>query len=600
MCPRYLPFLAVLLPLLQPTKPQAAGRGPYKNPLGLAVDQAGQRAYVVLHAAGAVAVVDLKAGRVLEEIRVGTGPHDVALAGGCLFVTCDTDDTLVKLDLATHAVAARWKVPQAPCGLAVVPNASSVFVACHDAKVLCRLDPANGKFNTLAMPAWPERVKLQRDAHSANVLVLSAEGSEARVSTVDPGKLQVLHTPTLAGIGNARGLAGKKGNDVLVVHQRPRTRVPATQIAQGWVFTNAVSTIPLSTDDTRTAHGNRVRILDLPNQGYADPSDIALLPDGRLAFVACAGADTVLALREDRLAGEGLGPAVFSARDRPLAGDDLTLSRRYVRARLATQANPRRLALSGDGKILVVANYLGDSLTVIDTDTLRVLRHIALGGPEPDAARRGEMLFHSSKMTFHGQFTCASCHPGGGSDGLTWDLSRDGIGNFMNTRSLHGVGATAPYGWLGSSPTLADRVAGTLRTLHRHEPQGTEVADVVAYLKTLPPPRPLPQVQKDEPARARGRAIFQGKGKCAACHRRPPLDDDIAHDVGTRIAGDTQEGFDTPSLRGVARTAPYLHHGLAKTLEEVFTSYNPRHRHGAAHLLTRDELNDLIVYLKSL
>jgi mono/diheme cytochrome c family protein len=203
-------------------------------------------------------------------------------------------------------------------------------------------------------------------------------------------------------------------------------------------------------------------------------------------------------------------------------------------------------------------------------------------------------------MTFQGQFSCASCHPDGGADGLTWDLTRDGIGNFMNTRALWGVKDTAPYGWHGSSPTLADRVTGTLRTLHRHEPQGTEVADLAAFLQTLPPPRPLPQKEADGPAIARGQVLFQGKARCSPCHRGPALDHPNTHDVGTRTTGDTQDRFDTPSLRGVVRTAPYLHHGQAATLEDVFTRFNARQRHGAAHLLSDAELADLIAYLKSL
>ena len=38
----------------------------------------------------------------------------------------------------------------------------------------------------------------------------------------------------------------------------------------------------------------------------------------------------------------------------------------------------------------------------------------------------------------------------------------------------------------------------------------------------------------------------------------------------------------------------------AATLEEVFTAYNPAHKHGAAHLLSREELADLVAYLKGL
>src|SRR5205807_682736 len=97
-------------------------------------------------------------------------------------------------------------------------------------------------------------------------------------------------------------------------------------------------------------------------------------------------------------------------------------SRHYIQARVATGANPRRLALSGDERTIVVSNYLGDSLTVIDRATLRVRKQIQLGHVPLSAARRGEVLFNSSKITFLGQFSCASCHPNGDQDGLNWDL----------------------------------------------------------------------------------------------------------------------------------------------------------------------------------
>src|SRR5262249_30054093 len=123
---------------------------------------------------------------------------------------------------------------------------------------------------------------------------------------------------------------------------------------------------------------------------------------------------------------------------------------------------------------------------------------------------------------------------------------------------------------------------------------------LVAYLKTLAPPRPLPAREKDRDAAARGKVVFEGKGKCASCHHGDALHDVQPHHIGTRVAGDFQDAFDTPSLRGVARTAPYLHHGQAMTLEEVFTRWNPERRHGAAHTLTREELADLIAYLRTL
>jgi DNA-binding beta-propeller fold protein YncE len=569
----------------------------YKSPLGLAIDRHGKRAYVALHTAAAVAEVDLTSGKVIREIPVGRGPFDLAQAGDNLFVSCELDDALVRIDLKKNTVVQRWRVGQAPRGVVALPGGRRVLVACHDDKIICAIDVATGKVFSVGVPGWPERLALDNSLDHAHVLALLRKPGEALVAEIGNTDAKagpsVLFVSRLRDVSNARGLATPRQAfpSGLIALQKPRTKVPATQISQGWVFTNILSPLALKVANAYPESGPKM--LDEPNRGFADPSDVVVTALERHAFVACAGADTVLALRT--------GPF---QKDKQIwaysSGDDLTASRHYVVARLATQANPRRLTLSDDGKILVAANYLGDSLTVMDAEKMRVLRHIPLGGAAPDAARRGEILFNSNKMTFHGQFTCASCHPNGGADGLDWDLSRDGIGNPMNTRSLLGVKDTAPYGWLGNSLNLADRVSGTLRTLHHHEPQGTEVADIVAYLKALPPPRPLPQGAADAPAIARGRALFEGKGKCMNCHRRAALDDDTGHDVGSRIQGDHQDQFDTPSLRGVARTAPYLHHGQAKTLEEIFMTYNPLRRHGAAHRLTPAELADVIIYLKSL
>src|SRR5262249_5778695 len=74
-------------------------RPAYKSPLGVAVDEKGERAYVALHTAGAVAVLDLKAGKVVKEIPVGNGAHDIAHVGKKLFVTCEGDDALVPISL---------------------------------------------------------------------------------------------------------------------------------------------------------------------------------------------------------------------------------------------------------------------------------------------------------------------------------------------------------------------------------------------------------------------------------------------------------------------------------------------------------------------
>ncbi len=425
----------------------------------------------------------------------------------------------------------------------------------------------------------------------------------------------------LEGASNIRAICGDAEESfLLVAHQSPKTNVPATQVAQGWVFVNAITRYRLKREGPWLLPRWHTAVLDQPGRAFADPSDLVLTPDGRLAFVACAGADRVLAVDLHRLENlvDRFGQETGHSYPTHLQIEDLTAANGYVVGEARTQANPRRLGLSGDGKVLVVSNYLSDSLTVIDAEKLKVVRHIPLGGLAPDSIRRGETLFNSAKLTFQGQFTCASCHPNGGADGLNWDLTRDGVGNFKNTKSLLGVKDTAPYGWLGTSPTLEDRILGTLRTLHRYEPSEEEVSDLAAYLRSLPaaplpmsptgPMGPMGRGVEGEGV-ARGKAIFEGKGRCASCHSGQAFDDGKLHDVGTGdpsrdLQSRDREGaetrFNTPALRGVARTAPYLHDGRAATLEDIFTKHDTQKKHGDADQLTPAELADLIAYLKSL
>ena len=58
--------------------------------------------------------------------------------------------------------------------------------------------------------------------------------------------------------------------------------------------------------------------------------------------------------------------------------------------------------------------------------------------------------------------------------------------------------------------------------------------------------------------------------------------------------------FDTPHLFGIGASPPYLHDGRAMTLEEVWTVHSPDDTHGRTNDLTKVQLNDLIVYLRSL
>lgn len=86
-----------------------------------------------------------------------------------------------------------------------------------------------------------------------------------------------------------------------------------------------------------------------------------------------------------------------------------------------------------------------------------------------------------------------------------------------------------------------------------------------------------------------GLRVFRGKGNCTACHIGPTFTDERMHNTGVawRSGLLTDEGrglvtgrpedrgaFKTPTLREVARTAPYMHDGSFNTLGEVIDFYN--------------------------
>jgi cytochrome c peroxidase len=120
----------------------------------------------------------------------------------------------------------------------------------------------------------------------------------------------------------------------------------------------------------------------------------------------------------------------------------------------------------------------------------------------------------------------------------------------------------------------------------------------------------------------RGLQIFRGRGNCTACHVGPSFTDEQFHNTGVAFRHDAflDEGrfavshktedrgaFRTPTLREIARTAPYMHDGSVPTLEEVVEYYDDGGRSNP-HLdqeirplrLTPADKQALVAFLKSL
>jgi cytochrome c peroxidase len=286
-------------------------------------------------------------------------------------------------------------------------------------------------------------------------------------------------------------------------------------------------------------------------------------------------------------------------------------------------------------------------------------------GPRPAAADNpltparvalGRKLFFDPILSHDGSVACASCHrPDHGF--ASPDARPRGIGGRSGTRrapSLFNRAYGTAFFWDGRAGSLEDQA---LEPIANPDEMGSSVAAAVARLKADagyrerfaaafgdgPTPANLGKalasfervlLRGDSPVdkfRQRGEReamtkgerhglwLYESKGQCWQCHTGKNFTDEAFHNTGVSWGGadlgryavtkaDADRGkYKTPTLRGVKLTAPYMHDGSLKTLEEVVEFYN---KGGGAnpHLdpvlkplgLSKEELADLVAFLKAL
>jgi cytochrome c peroxidase len=111
-----------------------------------------------------------------------------------------------------------------------------------------------------------------------------------------------------------------------------------------------------------------------------------------------------------------------------------------------------------------------------------------------------------------------------------------------------------------------------------------------------------------------GLLVFRGKGNCTACHVGPNFTDERTHNTGVAWragspadAGAGGGAFKTPTLREIARTAPYMHDGSLATLRDVVDFYDAGGRSNPGLdeeirplKLTKEEKDALVALLRAL
>jgi len=590
----------------------------YKTPLNLAFRPSSSELWVACEASDSVSVVDVKSGVKVAEVATGGAATDVAFTpdGARAFVTNREDDTVSVIDASQRKVVAKLEVGDEPHGVLTDRAGKYLYVLNTSSDDVHVFEVATLKFvKKLSAGRGPWSLALSPDGSTMLVSNMYSHLTGFRkplrgeVTMVETARAVPVNRSMVAGANLMMGIAWHpSGEYALATLNRTKNLVPMTRLQQGWLITNGLAVI------WKDGTVDQV-LLDQPGLGFADATDVAMTPDGRYALVTSSGTDRVAVVDCAKLA-QLLKTATKEQRESVIP-NHLGQSAAFVVKYVATGKSPRGITVAADGLKAYVANALDDSVGVMDLKTLSMVSAISLGGPkEMSRQRYGERLFHGAEVSFRQQFSCHSCHPDGHVDGITYDIEADGIGvSPVDNRTLRGILDTAPFKWEGTNATLRRQCGPRLSVFFtRTLPFSSSQLDALdEYITTIPRPpnRYHTPGEKYTPAQKRGKAIFERTNandgrllkpeeRCITCHMPPYYTSRKLADVGTQQAMDRTGKFDTPHLNNIYDSAPYLHNGMAATLEEIWTVYNPYDKHGATNDMTKDQLNDLIEFLKTL
>ena len=599
----------------------------------------GQRSFNVNPDSDTVTAISEATLAALWEAPAGDDPRALAIApDGKVWVVNRGSATLSVLDASSGALQNSIALPvaSAPEAIAFAPNGNAAYVTLAATGRLLRLDAAGAITGSLDVGPHPRGLAISGD--SSRILVtrfLSAPARltdpgnpasivlpEGEVREIDAASFAVVRTFPLhfdAGPdteGSGRGVPNYLGA-VVISPDGQRAVIPSKKdnVARGSFLDGE----PLSFESrTRTILSEIDLVANVENEpARVDFNDRAMAqsvvfsPLGDLVFVAFQGSNLV-EVRDANQPTLRLGS-------------------------LPTGLAPEGLALDVDGlgrTLLYVQNFLSRSVSVLDVsalvagtgNALTQLAEVPTVGAEPlsPAVLAGKRIFynaHDNRMNRDGYLSCVGCHSDEGSDGQVWDFTQSGEG-LRNTIDLFGRGGTGHGNvhWTANFDEIQDfendirlafSGAGFLAEpdwLDTIDPLGlpkagrsVELDQLAAYLASFTrfPRSPYRETNGGlTPDAVAGKSIFATAG-CDSCHAGPQFRDGLRHDVGTIQLNSGQGrglplagvGIDTPTLKGLWRSSPYLHNGAAASLAAVLDE--PLH----VGALTPLEKTDLVAYL---
>jgi DNA-binding beta-propeller fold protein YncE len=592
-------------------------------------------AYVADEDARAILAVDVDASKVLATTPLDGAPSQLMiLADGRVVVLLRDTSRMAVLEAesATGPLTLRCTVATdaEPVSLAATKDDGKVLVSAGWGESLGVYDGARlGKEVSIALPREPRAIAVADDDKVAYV----AHAVGGAISVVDLVTHEAKQVPLRGHDGRFGFRRSKKGrgkfafannaNDPNAGRMSCQSFALAKSIAPGGrILAPQVFVDPGEATEQRTeGYGSAEQPTEAPgiavlDEGTRAPIDTSLMltsvsaifgnpkdardhreecllpraaatdPRTRTLLVACAGIDTVI--------------AYDAASGAPENGE----KRRWV-----IGAGPSGIAVDPNKPRAFVWSQFDRSLSTLDlggTDLVDDLgkaphrvAHVMmpeLAAPLPAAFVLGRSLFHAvgdARVSKDGR-ACASCHPDGRDDAITW-ATPDGPRRSIMLAGR--VAKSSPFSWSGGEKTLQDHLANTFDRLGGAGLKGLELDALVTYITTMHGPAVASPAS--DPKVQRGAAIFASKeAACADCHTTSNFADGAKHDVQSRAKTDREATFDTPSLHFVGSTGPYFHDGRYKSLHDLLRDVDGKMGH--TKQLSENDLESLESYLRTL
>lgn len=221
----------------------------------------------------------------------------------------------------------------------------------------------------------------------------------------------------------------------------------------------------------------------------------------------------------------------------------------------------------------------------------------------------GRRLFRDRRLSRDRSIACTSCHDPerAFSDGRPLAI---GIGKQVGRRSAPALinrGYGRAFFWDGRAATLEEQVLQPIEDPKEMNMTLEEVSDRVglprgdisralaSYVRSILSGNSrfdrfiAGDRRALSPEQQEGLRVFRGKANCTACHVGPNFTDERFHNTGiawrdgvfqdegrSAVTGkpDDRGAFKTPTLREIARTAPYMHDGSLVSLGDVVDYYD--------------------------